>query len=150
MFDVLGKVVTKLQSVDILVSKTLCTARFYDQIIYLTALTNVKNFYQKSDYQDSDDCGVEFKYLPGIKLANISSFLDHIKPISCENATILLSYDNKTSSYVAILDGLNINLSPDEVDVAHVGLVGFVAILILSNIICCLCCLCKKKESNRV
>ena len=124
----------------------------------------MKHFYKKSDYESLEECGVEFKYMQGNNFSTIGSFLENIKPISCDNATKLLSYDNKTSSYdnktsscenttlnsFTLVNGLDINLSPDEVDVAHVGLAGAFGLLIFSNMICCLCCLCRKKKSNKV
>ena len=130
---------------------------------------DVKAFFQKSDFKILEECGVEFKYMQGGNKATIGNFLQEIKPISCENATELMSYEtatelvsyenatkillyeNKTSNSFTLVNGLDISLTPDEVDVAHVGLAGAVAILIFSNLICCLCCLCNKtKKSNRV
>ena len=129
---------------------------------------NVKNFYKKSVIKGKKECGVEFKYMQGRNQATIGSFLKKIKPISCENATELMSYEsatelmpyenatkllpyeNKTLNSFTLANGLNISLTLDKVDVGHVGLAGAVAILTLSNMICCLCCLCRKKKSNRV
>ena len=123
---------------------------------------NVKNMYKKSDYEGLEECGVDFKYMQVMQegeWATVRSFLKNIEPISCENLTKLFTYETKTSNSstlvngqnsFTLVNGLDINLSPDEVDVAHVGLAGAVAILIFSKIICYLCCLCRKKKSNGV
>ena len=86
----------------------------------------------------------------GESKTDIREFLNLIEPISCENASQLLSFDKQMSNSVPILNKLNINLSSEELDIALVGLVGAVAMLIFSNMICCLCCMCKKKDSKRV
>ena len=110
--------------------------------------------------------------MTGINSENVTKFLNHIKPMTCETAKRLLLPDtllnttpnsietflNKThkstdihkQQSVNIFNMFDLNLSPDEVDVAHVGLAGALIILLLFSIICCCLCYCCKKGSDRV